>query len=73
VFQAIAKLRAHEQRGEVTGRCVRQKCLDRRRGGDDEKSASSGFMRWLKRRTKRRTERAYENPVFVEDLVRYVA
>jgi GTP cyclohydrolase I len=73
--KAIAKYGAHNQRGEVTVQI-------RSRGivwiedliGLIEESASSELYGLLKRQDEKAvTERAYENPVFVEDLVRNVA
>jgi GTP cyclohydrolase IB len=73
--KAIAKYGAHNQRGEVTVKV--------RSNGivwiEDlisiiESSASSELFALLKRQDEKAvTERAYENPVFVEDLVRNVA
>lgn len=73
--KAIAKYGAHNQRGEVTVQI-------RSRGavwieeliGLIESSASSELYGLLKRQDEKAvTERAYENPVFVEDLVRNIA
>lgn len=73
--KAISKYGAHNQRGEVT--------VSVRSGGivwiEDlisqiEASGSSEMYSLLKREDEKAvTERAYENPVFVEDLVRNVA
>ncbi len=73
--KSIAKYGAHNQRGEVTValRSTRVVWIE------DvvamiEKSASSELYALLKRQDEKAvTERAYENPVFVEDLVRNVA
>ena len=73
--KAIAKYGAHNQRGLVTValRFTRPVWIE------DvvaviESSASSGLYALLKREDEKYvTERAYENPVFVEDLVRNVA
>ena len=75
--KAIAKYGAHNQRGEVTVK------IRSREGeivwiedviGIIESSASSELYALLKRQDEKAvTERAYENPVFVEDLVRNVA
>ena len=73
--KAIAKYGAHNQRGEVTV----QIRMDETVWIEDlieviEKSASSELYALLKRQDEKAvTERAYENPVFVEDLVRNVA
>src|SRR5580693_3569583 len=73
--KAIAKYGAHNQRGEVTV-ALRSKQVV---WIEDvvkmiEKSASSELYALLKRQDEKAvTERAYENPVFVEDLVRNVA
>ena len=73
--KAIAKYGAHNQRGEVTV-AVRSKQVV---WIEDvvtmiESSASSELYALLKRQDEKAvTERAYENPVFVEDLVRNVA
>jgi len=73
--KAIAAYGAHNQRGEVTvqirsGRPVWIEDLI----GIVESSASSELYALLKREDEKAvTERAYENPVFVEDLVRNVA
>jgi GTP cyclohydrolase I len=73
--KAIAKYGAHNQRGEVTVRLRFTKSV----WIEDviamiERSASSELYALLKRQDEKAvTERAYENPVFVEDLVRNVA
>ena len=73
--KAIAKYGAHNQRGIVTvqirsGRAVWIEDLI----AMVESSASSELYSLLKRQDEKAvTERAYENPVFVEDLVRNVA
>jgi len=73
--KAIAKYGAHNQRGEVTVQIRSRKIV----WIEDviamiEKSASSELYALLKRQDEKAvTERAYENPVFVEDLVRNVA
>src|ERR1700744_1515587 len=73
--KAIAKYGAHNQRGEVTVRIRSREIV----WIEDliaviEKSASSELYALLKRQDEKAvTERAYENPVFVEDLVRNVA
>jgi GTP cyclohydrolase I len=73
--KAIAKYGAHNQRGEVTVAIRSRKIV----WIEDliamiEKSASSELYALLKRQDEKAvTERAYENPVFVEDLVRNVA
>ena len=73
--KAIAKYGAHNQRGEVTVQIRMNKSV----WIEDlisviEKSASSELYALLKRQDEKAvTERAYENPVFVEDLVRNVA
>jgi GTP cyclohydrolase I len=73
--KAIAKYGAHNQRGEVTVAIRFKKSV----WIEDliaiiEKSASSELYALLKRQDEKAvTERAYENPVFVEDLVRNVA
>jgi GTP cyclohydrolase I len=73
--KAIARYGAHNQRGEVT---VAVRSTDVVWIEDVvamiEKSASSELYALLKRQDEKAvTERAYENPVFVEDLVRNVA
>jgi GTP cyclohydrolase IB len=73
--KAIAKYGAHNQRGEVTVAIRSREIV----WIEDliamiEKSASSELYALLKRQDEKAvTERAYENPVFVEDLVRNVA
>jgi GTP cyclohydrolase I len=73
--KAIAKYGAHNQRGEVTVRIRSTKSV----WIEDliaiiEGAASSDLYALLKREDEKAvTERAYENPVFVEDLVRNVA
>ena len=72
--KAIAKYGAHNQRGRVTVAIRMKKSV----WIEDliamiEKSASSELYPLLKRQDEKSvTERAYENPVFVEDLVRNV-
>jgi len=73
--KAIAKYGAHNQRGEVTVAIRSRKIV----WIEDliatiESSGSSELYALLKRQDEKAvTERAYENPVFVEDLVRNVA
>ncbi len=73
--KAIAAYGAHNQRGEVTVKIRSRKPV----WIEDliaiiESSASSELYALLKRQDEKAvTERAYENPVFVEDLVRNVA
>ena len=73
--KAIAAYGAHNQRGEVTVQIRSVKAV----WIEDliaivESSASSELYALLKRQDEKAvTERAYENPVFVEDLVRNVA
>jgi len=73
--KAIAAYGAHNQRGEVTVQVRFRKPI----WIEDliaiiESSASSELYALLKRQDEKAvTERAYENPVFVEDLVRNVA
>jgi len=73
--KAIANYGAHNQRGEVTVQIRSRKAV----WIEDlialiESSASSELFALLKRQDEKAvTERAYENPVFVEDLVRNVA
>lgn len=73
--KAIAKYGAHNQRGEVTVRIRSREIV----WIEDlisviESSASSELYALLKRQDEKAvTERAYENPVFVEDMVRNVA
>jgi GTP cyclohydrolase IB len=72
--KAIAAYGAHNQRGEVTVAIRSRKAI----WIEDvirmvESSASSELYALLKRQDEKAvTERAYENPVFVEDLVRNV-
>lgn len=72
--KAIAKYGAHNQRGQVTVAIRSRKIV----WIEDlitmiESSASSELYALLKRQDEKAvTERAYENPVFVEDLVRNV-
>jgi GTP cyclohydrolase I len=73
--KAISKHGAHNQRGEVTVqiRSTRSVWIEDVIG-IVESSASSELYALLKRQDEKAvTERAYENPVFVEDLVRNVA
>lgn len=73
--KAISKYGAHNQRGEVTVQIRSEKVV----WIEDvialvEASGSSEMYSLLKREDEKAvTERAYENPVFVEDLVRNVA
>src|SRR6266850_921811 len=73
--KAIAAYGAHNQRGEVTVQIRSRKAV----WIEDliaiiEKSASSELYALLKRQDEKAvTERAYDNPVFVVDLVRNVA
>ena len=73
--KAIAAHGAHNQRGEVTVQIRSRKAV----WIEDliaiiESSASSELFALLKREDEKAvTERAYDNPVFVEDLVRNVA
>lgn len=73
--KAIARYGAHNQRGEVTVSIRSSEIV----WIEDlisviESSASSELFALLKRQDEKAvTERAYENPVFVEDLVRNVA
>ncbi len=73
--KAIAKYGAHNQRGEVTVQIRSTKSVWIEDViGMIESSASSELYALLKRQDEKAvTERAYENPVFVEDLVRNVA
>ena len=73
--KAIAKYGAHNQRGEVTVALrSTQVVWIEEVVKIIEKSASSELYALLKRQDEKAvTERAYENPVFVEDLVRNVA
>jgi GTP cyclohydrolase I len=73
--KAIAAYGAHNQRGEVTVQIRSRKAVwIEDLIGLIEQSASSELYALLKRQDEKAvTERAYENPVFVEDLVRNVA
>ncbi|HWI56142.1 MAG TPA: GTP cyclohydrolase FolE2 [Bacillota bacterium] len=73
--KAIAAYGAHNQRGEVTVRIRSRKAVwIEDLIGIIEQSASSELYALLKRQDEKFvTERAYDNPVFVEDLVRNVA
>jgi GTP cyclohydrolase I len=73
--KAISKYGAHNQRGEVTVALRFKKIVWIEEVIEMiEKSASSELYALLKRHDEKAvTERAYENPVFVEDLVRNVA
>jgi len=73
--KAIAKYGAHNQRGEVTVQIRSRRAVwIEDLIGIIEGSASSELYGLLKRQDEKAvTERAYENPVFVEDLVRNVA
>ncbi len=73
--KAIAKHGAHNQRGEVTVAVRFKKIVWIEEIIEIiEASASSELFALLKRQDEKAvTERAYENPVFVEDLVRNVA
>lgn len=73
--KAIAKYGAHNQRGEVTVALRFKKTVWIEEVVEMiEASASSELYALLKRQDEKAvTERAYENPVFVEDLVRNVA
>ena len=73
--KAIAKYGAHNQRGEVTVALRLKKIVWIEEVIEMiEASASSELYALLKRQDEKAvTERAYENPVFVEDLVRNVA
>jgi len=73
--KAIAKYGAHNQRGEVSVQIrSREIVWIEDLIGMIESSASSELYALLKRQDEKAvTERAYENPVFVEDLVRNVA
>jgi len=73
--KAIAKYGAHNQRGEVTVQIrMRESVWIEDLIAMIESSASSELYALLKRQDEKAvTERAYENPVFVEDLVRNVA
>lgn len=73
--KAISAVGAHNQRGEVTFsvRCVKAMWIEEMIRLVEE-SASCELYTLLKRPDEKWvTERAYENPVFVEDLVRNVA
>lgn len=73
--KAIAARGAHNQRGEVTVQIRSRKAVwIEDLIGIIENSASSELYALLKRQDEKEvTERAYDNPVFVEDLVRNVA
>ena len=73
--KAIARYGAHNQRGVVTVQIRSRKAVwIEDLIGIIEGSASSELYALLKRQDEKAvTERAYENPVFVEDLVRNVA
>ncbi|HXE42068.1 MAG TPA: GTP cyclohydrolase FolE2, partial [Candidatus Baltobacteraceae bacterium] len=73
--KSIAKYGAHNQRGEVTVALRFSKPVwIEEVVAMIESSASSELYALLKRQDEKAvTERAYENPVFVEDLVRNVA
>lgn len=73
--KAIAAYGAHNQRGEVTVQIRFKKPVwIEDLIGIIESSSSSELYALLKRQDEKAvTERAYENPVFVEDLVRNVA
>jgi len=73
--KAIARYGAHNQRGEVTVALRFKKIVWIEEVIEIvEASASSELYALLKRQDEKQvTERAYENPVFVEDLVRNVA
>jgi GTP cyclohydrolase I len=73
--KAIAAYGAHNQRGEVTVQIRSRKAVwIEDLIGIMESSASCELYGLLKRQDEKAvTERAYENPVFVEDLVRNVA
>jgi GTP cyclohydrolase I len=73
--KAIAEYGAHNQRGEVTVQIRSQKPVwIEELIAVIESSASSELYALLKREDEKAvTERAYRNPVFVEDLVRNVA
>jgi len=73
--KAIAAYGAHNQRGEVTVQIrFRKPVWIEDLIGIIESSASSELYALLKRQDEKAvTERAYDNPVFVEDLVRNVA
>lgn len=73
--KAISRYGAHNQRGEVTVQVrFRQPIWIEDLVAVMESSASAELYALLKREDEKAvTERAYENPVFVEDLVRNVA
>ena len=73
--KAISTHGAHNQRGEVTVRIRSEKTIWIEDVIDiTEASASCQLYSLLKRQDEKAvTERAYENPVFVEDLVRNIA
>ena len=73
--KAISEYGAHNQRGEVTVQLRFRKSIWIEDVIDlIERSASAELYSLLKREDEKAvTERAYENPVFVEDLVRNVA
>lgn len=73
--KAIATRGAHNQRGEVTVQLRSRKAVWIEDViGMIERSASCELYALLKRQDEKAvTERAYDNPVFVEDLVRNVA
>jgi GTP cyclohydrolase IB len=73
--KAIARYGAHNQRGEATVQIrSREIVWIEDLIGVIESSASSELYALLKRQDEKAvTERAYENPVFVEDMVRNVA
>jgi GTP cyclohydrolase I len=73
--KAISMYGAHNQRGEVTVQVrFKQPIWIEDLVGIMESSASAELFALLKREDEKAvTERAYENPVFVEDLVRNVA
>ena len=73
--KAIASYGAHNQRGDVTLQIRSRKAVwIEDLIGIIESSASSELYALLKRQDEKAvTERAYDNPVFVEDLVRNVA
>src|SRR5690348_481105 len=73
--KAIAARGAHNQRGEVTVQIRSRKAVwIEDLIGIIESSASSELYALLKRQDEKEvTERAYDSPVFVEDLVRNVA
>jgi GTP cyclohydrolase I len=73
--KAIASYGAHNQRGDVTVQIRSRKAVwIEDLIGIIESSGSSELYALLKRQDEKEvTERAYDNPVFVEDLVRNVA